>query len=133
MAITPEEVTEMRGEAAALIREHLWLGKTPPRSVDRRPWTMGRELSIWNLLVAAHFRPCDINGAITVARKLRRDWEGTPVRMTVFYWQRQGGVFTATPFLEQCIGYHLSHIDRRESKKLAIPPTVGEVLRRAIG
>ena len=131
--MTPDEMNEFRGEAAALIREHLWLGKTPPRSPDARPWHMGRELSIWNLLVAANHRPSDINGAITVVRKIRKDWDGQPVKMTCFYWTRQGGVFTATPFLEMCIGHHLSLAKRGMSKRLDVPPTVGAVLRRAIG
>lgn len=133
--MTPAELHRFRSEAVPLIREHLWLGTVPPRSADKKPWTMARELSIWNLLVAAKFEPEQINGAITVVRALRKDWAGTPLKLTVFYWTRQGGVFTATPFLESCIGYHLSRRDReqRESRRLDVPPTVGQVLRRAIG
>ena len=123
------ELHGFRSEAVPLIYEHLWLGKRPPRSPDKRPWTIGRELSIWNILVAAHFRPADINGAITVVRKLRKDWEGTPVRMTAFYWHRQGGIFCATPFLETCIGYHLRHVYDAQPKG-KVPPSIQSVLKR---
>lgn len=135
VSMTPAELHKYRSDAVPLIQTHLWLGKEPPRSVDKRPWSMARELSIWNLLVKANFKPEHINGAIAVTRKLRPDWDGEKLRLTIFYWSRQGGVFTATPFLEQCIGYHLSRVGResRERRRLDVAPTVGDVLRRALG
>lgn len=65
-AKTPDPLHQARGEAAALIRLHLWKGDTPP---DRcgAGWTMGRELSVWNNLVK-RFTPEEVNGAIEVCR-----------------------------------------------------------------
>ena len=125
----------LRSEAVPLIHQHLWLGKKPPRSPDKRPWSIARDLSIWNLLVEAKFDPEHINGAITVVRTLRSDWEGEPLKLTIFYWQRQGGEFCSTPFLEAAIGYWLNRQtrERREKKRLDVPPTVAQVLRRALG
>lgn len=129
--MSPAELHALRSAAVPLIQDHLWLSKVPPRSLDAKPWTIGRELSIWNLLVAANFEPEHINGAITVVRTLRRDWDGQPLRMSVFYWKRQGG-FCATPFLEQCIGYYLTRRARKEYATTPMLPSVRAVLRRVI-
>lgn len=132
--MTPAEIHQYRSEAVPLIYEHLWLGKVPPRSPDKRQWGIARDLNIWNRLVDAGFRPEDINGAIAQVRRLRSDWAGEKLRMTVFYWTRQGG-FCATPFLEECIGESHKRQDRaaREAKHVRLPPTVSDVLRQVIG
>lgn len=91
----------MKGYAAALIRHYFWLDTKPPSSPDSRPWTMARELSVWQRLVDAGYTPEDVNGAIA---HYRRVFPGKtdPCRMTVFYWRTDGG-FNSTPVLEECI------------------------------
>ena len=120
----------LRGDAAALIRLHLWQGKIPPKSPDKRPWTMSRELSIWNLLVKGRFNPDDINGAIAVMRTVR-PYDG---QMTLrwFYWFKKDEGFGSTPFLEQCVGYH--HKGQRDDKrhKGAIPQNIKSALLDAL-
>jgi hypothetical protein len=98
--LTPDEV-EMRGEAAALIRKHLWLGtRPPPPHPTDRPWHMGRDLSIWKRLVLLGQDAEELNGAIEVVRELLPDHAHIPLRLTVFY-NRQG---YATPLLEEAKG-----------------------------
>ena len=91
-------IKEFRGEAAALIRHHLWRSKTPPQDNDRmhRRWTMGRELSMWNALVAEGNDPETINGAITKVRALMNI--SGPMTLHIFY--SNGG--KTRPIFEQC-------------------------------
>lgn len=82
-------INELRGEAAALIRQHLWRSKSPPQvpadmNHDPRPWHMGRDLSIWNALVREGNDPETVNGAITKVRKLLSRIPG-PMTMHIFY------------------------------------------------
>ena len=118
------------GDAAALIREHLWAGKVPgsPFPTDKNPWTMGRELTIWRRLVLAGWPPEDLNGAIPQIRKLLPHHDGEPLRLTTIY--NHAGY--ATPLLEQAIGlYHKARSTDKASKKL--PPTVRDILREMVG
>ncbi len=113
-------------DVAGEIRAHLWRPTTPD-SPDSKPWTMARELSIAKRLIASGYSFEELCGAISVVRELRPDWTG-PLRLTVFYWMRQGEdgvVFTSTPFLTQCVG--LWHKRRPTPAKL--PPSAGAVLR----
>lgn len=57
-------------EAAGIIRKHVWRGDVP-RSPDRRPWSMGRELHCWQRLVDRGVDPAELNGALTVLRTVR--------------------------------------------------------------
>ena len=92
------ELNELRGEAAALIRKHLWLSKDPPqrRLPTGPPWTMNRELSMWNALVKEGNDPEAVNGAITLVRKMIRI-QG-PMTLQIFY--SNGG--KTRPIFEQC-------------------------------
>ncbi len=90
-------IKELRGEAASLIRTYLWRSSNPPRSRDGRPWTMGRELSIWNALVAEGNDPEEINGAIMKVRGLMTRVSG-PMTLHIFY--SNGG--KTRPIFEQC-------------------------------
>ena len=98
--MTDPTLNELRGEAAALIRKHLWRSKTPPQlylAETLRPWTMGRDLSMWNALVKEGNDPETINGAITKVRGLLRHIPG-PMTMHIFY--SNGG--KTRPIFEQC-------------------------------
>jgi hypothetical protein len=117
----------LRSEAVPLIKLHLWGSRHPPTSPDGRPWTIARDLNIWNRLVTG-FKPAHVNGAITVVRKLRHEWANEALRLTVFYWRRPGG-FCATPFLEECIGYWLKREEREHARRGKLPPSVGQTLR----
>ncbi len=90
-------LNEIRGEAARLIRTHLWQSATPPRSSNGRPWHMGRDLSMWNALVKEGNDPETINGAITVVRQLMGNISG-PMTMQIFY----GNGGKTRPIFEQC-------------------------------
>ena len=88
---------ELRGEAARLIRKHLWQSSTPPAPYHGGPgWNMGRDLSIWNRLVAEGNDPETVNGAITVVRKLT----GIHGPMTLVIFYGRGG--KTRPIFEQC-------------------------------
>ena len=93
-------LNELRGEAASLIRTYLWQSeKPPPRSMlsgDQRPWTMGRDLSMWNALVREGNDPETVNGAITLVRKMIRI-QG-PMTLQIFY----GNGGKTRPIFEQC-------------------------------
>ena len=119
------------GEAVPLIYEHLWQGKTPPRSPDKNPWSIGRELTIWKRLVASGFDPEALNGAITVVRTVR-PYDG-PMRLTWFYARGMnpaGNVeWSGTTLLQVCIGYwHKNqHADRKHKAKL--PDSLRSILK----
>ena len=99
-ALTAAEKVAM-GDAAALIRKHLWRGKTPPPSPDSRPWSMARDLNIWKRLVILHgVEPTDLNNAIRFFRWVSSSTD--PLRMTVFYW-RKDGEWTGSVFLHEAI------------------------------
>lgn len=92
-------LNELRGEAAALIRKHLWRStQCPALSMlgDHRPWHMGRELSMWNALVREGNDPETLNGAITKVRALT----GIPGPMTMHIFYSNGG--KTRPIFEQC-------------------------------
>ncbi len=93
-----QEINEIRGEAAVLIRRHLWRASCPPiLEVGGRPWHMGRDLSMWNRLVAEGNDPETINGAITVVRQIMGGITG-PMTMQIFY----GNGGKTRPIFEQC-------------------------------
>ena len=114
------------GEAAGMIRIHLWQPEMPTFHGEPRAWSMGRELSIFKLLIAGGFQPSDVIGAVSVVRSLRTDWTG-PLSLRVFYWKRQGG-FCATPFIEECIGYYLKRSNVVRDDKGRLPPSIHSVL-----
>ena len=105
-------IKELRGEAAALIRKYLWLSKTPPMMnvQDSRPWTMGRDLSMWNALVKEGNDPEEINGAITVVRKRTRIVG--PMTMHIFY----SNAGKTRPIFEQCKSAWLSEQDKKPKR-----------------
>ena len=129
-----EETRAHMGEAVPLIYQHLWEGKTPPRSPDKNPWSIGRELNIWKRLVASGFDPEALNGAITVVRTVR-PYDG-PMRLTWFYARGMnpaGNVeWSGTTLLQVCIGYwHKNqHADRKHRAKL--PPSIQDTLREMV-
>lgn len=118
--LTPEEL-ELRGEAAVLIREHLWLGSKPPPPPHPKagPWSMGRDLSIWKRLVLLGEDPEALNGAIENVRSLMQNHVDIPLRMTVFYNSAQSGY--ATPLLEQAKGLWRKRRGRARPKPAAKP------------
>ena len=96
-------LNELRGEAAALIRKHLWQSNmTPGHSRDGRPWNMGRDLSMWNALVREGNDPEIVNGAITVVRAVTNI--SGPMTLHIFY--SNGG--KTRPIFEQCKSRWLS-------------------------
>ena len=103
-----EKSDELRGEFAQLVRKHLWQSKEPPA----KDWTMGREFSIRDRLLAQGESPEIINSV--VAR-----YRGDPATMKV-YWAKD-----SRPRWE---------IDKNEclkSQPARVPkglPTVGEIL-----
>jgi len=103
--MTAAALHELRSEAVPLIKEHLWLADEPPPSPDKRPWSIARDLSVWNRLVDAGYDPEHLNGAISVCREVARNMSG-PKTLCVFYWRTDDG-FNATPFLERCIAKYL--------------------------
>ncbi len=100
-------LNELRGEAARLIRIHLWQSKHAPllsafhdgvwSSARERVWHMGRDLSMWNRLVAEGNDPETVNGAITVVRQIMGGITG-PMTMQIFY----GNGGKTRPIFEQC-------------------------------
>ena len=72
--------------AAAAIREHLWQ-PWPPPPLGGRPWTMGRELQIFDQL-ARHVDPIELIGAIEHVRAVTCT-QG-PIRMTWFVQAQRG-------------------------------------------
>ena len=91
------DLNELRGEAAVLIRSHLWRSSCPPiLAVGGRAWHMGRDLSIWNALVREGNDTEVVNGAITVVRAVTNI--SGPMTLTIFY-SRAG---KARPIFEQC-------------------------------
>ena len=124
---------ELRSEAAGLIRKHLWNGASekdlPP--AFGKPWTMGRDLNIWNALTK-HYKTEELNAAIRVARSLRPDWQDQPMTMRCFYFKIEGE-WAASGFLSNCIGeahkrglFHVEH-----SKPL--PGQAKDHLREVLG
>jgi hypothetical protein len=94
---SPDEDTEhrrLKGEAAALIREHLWCGTQPPRDAPKG-WTMGRDLTIWQQHAERH-GPAAVNGALTTMRETLGI--SAPVTMRLF------NVAGRADRMEQCIG-----------------------------
>ena len=123
--------TEELGEAAVLIREFLWLGKTPPPPPhpSQPPWHMGRDLSIYKRLLQSGRTAEQINLAIRHVRSVLRDCSGVPLRLTVFY----NGHEYATPLFEQALGiaYKAEESNYKQSKRL--PPSVRSILREMVG
>ena len=106
---------ELRGEAAALIRKHLWRSKTPPQvptelNWDHRAWNMGRELSMWNALVREGNDPETVNGAITKVRGMT----GIHGPMTLHIFYSNGG--KTRPIFEQCKSRWLTE-DKKRPKR----------------
>ncbi len=126
--LTPDE-KQLMGDAAALIREHLWLGTTPPPSpfpTDKRPWSMARELSIWRRLVLTGRDPEELNGAIQHIRDIIRQ-DGEPLRLTTIY----NAAGYATPIYEQARAAYIRSLDDVPyGTKGKVSPTVRDVLRR---
>ena len=103
MSNADPRINELRGEAASLVRTHLWRSENPPPLYDpvrdcyyHGSWNMGRELSIWNALVAEGEDPEVVNGAITKVRALTRI--SGPLTLKIFYGR--GG--KTRPIFEQC-------------------------------
>ena len=128
--LTPAEISAM-GDAAALIREHLWLGTTPPPSPfpnDKRPWSMSRELSVWKRLVFLGHDPEEINGAIAHIRGILTNHEGVPLRLTTIY----NAAGYATPIFERA---RAAWINAQQDEafgphgRVRLPPTVRQILR----
>ena len=90
------DLNELRGEAARLIRTHLWQSPNPPPSRTAHPWHMGRDLSMWNRLVAEGNDAETVNGAITLVRQVT-DITG-PMTLAIFY----GNGGKTRPIFEQC-------------------------------
>ncbi len=125
--LTPAEKKHM-GDAAALIRKHLWRGTTPrsPFPTDPRPWSMSRDLSIWKRLIFLGAEPEELNGAIEHARDIIHQPD-EPLRMTVFY----NATGHATPCYEQA---RAAWINSRDAVpyggKTKVSPTIRDVMRR---
>lgn len=127
----PDPLKEARGEAATLIRTHVWLGKKPPETAGPE-WDMKRDLSIWGQLLK-QFRPDEVNGGISVLRlALAEDLPGSrPITMA--YFARDG----TRDRMSRCVAYWR----RLESQKLAreknpmalIGKSATEVARAATG
>lgn len=126
--LTTEEKSAM-GDAAELIRRHLWLGPTappPPNPKDPRPWSMARDLSIWKRLLFNGRDPEEINGAIAHVRKVLPNQADIPLRLTVFY----SGTGNATPIFEQARAFYIRSLDDvPHGRRVKLPPTVAKVLR----
>ena len=77
--------------AAAAIRRHLWQ-PGPPGPLGGRPWTMGRELQIFDRL-ARHMDPLELVGAIEYVRTIT----GTtgPARLTWLVHRQRGPALLA--------------------------------------
>ena len=73
--------------AAAAIRRHLWQ-PGPPGPLGGRPWTMGRELQVFDRLVAHGWDPVELLGAIEHIRTIT----GTtgPARLTWLVHPQRG-------------------------------------------
>lgn len=120
----------LKSEAAPLIREHLWLGNVPPPPPhpSDKPWSMARDLHIWQHLVDAGYTPELLNGAITTVRGIMTNGNGErPLTMRVFWWKG------ATPLVEQAIGEFCKREIEEGSKQGRLPPTVRDIMRRMIG
>lgn len=114
------------GEAASLIRTHLWLSTTPPPPPDPndRAWHMGRDLSIWQRLLFNGRDPEEINGAIEFARHIIHQ-DGVPLRMTIFYHAK------ATPVYEQARAAWINaQADVPYGGKGKVSPTIRDIMRR---
>ncbi len=95
------------GDLAETIKTELWLDGRMPRSADRKPWSLARELSIAKHLLRAGWTEDDLIQACRHVRDLRPDWRGESLSLRVFYAQRrENGALTwcATPLLEQAVG-----------------------------
>jgi hypothetical protein len=77
--------TAAREQAAVIVRKVLWLGRgVPNMQVRGRPWSMGRELSIWKQLALFH-HPVKVNGALSVARDTLGIPGGEQFTLLIFY------------------------------------------------
>jgi hypothetical protein len=127
--LSPEEVQAL-GDAAALIRKHLWLGPDPPPPPhpNDRPWHLGRDLNIWKLIhKKTPHSPDAINGAIEHARGVLSHQNGTPLSMRIF-WHAESG----TPILEQAVGaYHKAQPASTfgPGQSVSLPPKIRDILR----
>ena len=119
--------TEELGEAAVLIRQFLWLGKTPPAPPhpSQGPWHMGRDLSVYRRLLQSGRTPEEINTAIRNVRRVLRNHEGVPLSMLCLYHSK------ATPVFETSLGMAYKVDKRKQDNRL--PPSVRSVLREMVG
>ena len=107
-------------DAAGMIRKELWKRKHPPPSPDGKPWTMGRECSVYKALLKCGWKAEEINGAISVLQTVE-PYDG-PRRLTVFYGQRvdpdnpQRIVWTGTATMERCVGYWRNSVQWKRPK-----------------
>lgn len=96
---------------AGLIKSELWLGKDPPPSPDTKPWTMGREHSVFKQLLKG-WSAEELVGALSVIQTVNP--YDKPRRGTVFYGTRVDPkdrariIWTGTPMLERCVSYWIS-------------------------
>jgi hypothetical protein len=118
--LTRKDLNTFRGDAAALIRKHLWLGKTVPP--DAPPgWGIARDLDVWNRLVEDN-HPEHVNGAIQAARAaLKGDLRAGPLTMAVF---AQTG---RRDLIERAIAHW-----RRDQIRSAAPNNLGDLLGHRI-
>jgi hypothetical protein len=126
-ALTPEE-KEGLAEAAPLIREHLWLGNSPPPPPHPKDsaWSMGRCLSVWIALLRTGREPEEINGAIRHVRDIMTDYTGQPLTMRVLYFK------DATPIFEQARARWINAQSSPE-RGAKLPPSVAKILQGMIG
>jgi hypothetical protein len=121
--------TEELGEAAVLIREFLWLGKTPPPPPhpSQPPWHMGRDLSIYKRLMQSGRTAEEINEAIRHVRMVMTNHAGVPLSMLCLYHSN------ATPIFERALGVAYKHRADNYKQRKMLPPSVRSILREMVG
>ncbi len=119
---------KLMGDAAALIRTHLWLGNAPPPSPfpnDPRRWSMARELSVWKRIVFCGADPEELNGAIQHIRDIIHQPD-EPLRLTTIY----NSAGYATPVYEQARAAWINAQDVVPyGGKTKVPPAIRDILR----
>ncbi len=91
----------LRSAAAEAIRAHLWQPH-PPGPLGGRPWTMGRELQIFDRLVSHGWDPLELLGAIEHVRAVANT--RGPARLTWLVHPQRGRAL-----LSRCVAaYHAS-------------------------
>lgn len=94
----------LRSAAAEAIRAHLWQ-PTAPGPLGGRPWTMGRELEIFDRLCKDH-DPVELLGAIEYVRDITHT-QG-PARLTWFLHPERGHAL-----LSRCLAWTRQYQDNR--------------------